>query len=61
VEGVVRDQAWSFDEVVGSAAFGPVSGWIILAGVLAFYCWLVYAALRRDVETVEATYGEVHV
>ncbi|NGO52840.1 DUF2270 domain-containing protein [Allomesorhizobium camelthorni] len=60
-EGTARELAWSFNEVIGSAAFGPISGWVILLGVAAFYCWLAYTALRPDVETVEATYGEVHV
>lgn len=60
-EGVAREAAWSVSEIVGNAAFGPVPGWIILLGVTGFYAWLAYTALSPDVETVEVTYGEVHV
>ncbi|WP_353644705.1 DUF2270 domain-containing protein [Mesorhizobium sp. WSM2239] len=60
-EGVARELAWSVNEIVGSAAFGPVPGWAIMLAVIGFYGWLVFMALSPDVETVEATYGEVHV
>ena len=60
-EGIVRDQVWSINEIVGNAVFGPLPGWVILLGVIGFYGWLAFMALSPDVETVEATYGEVHV
>jgi uncharacterized membrane protein len=60
-EGVARELAWSVNEVVGNAAFGPLPGWVILLAVIGFYGWLAFMALSPDVETVEATYGEVHV
>jgi uncharacterized membrane protein len=59
--GAVRDQAWSIAEVIGNAAFGPLPGWIVVLCVATFYACIVFIALTPDVETVEATYGEVHV
>lgn len=46
---------------VRNAAIGPVPGWVVIAGVAAFYGWLILVALRRDPAEGELAYGAVHV
>jgi len=59
-EGTARELAWSVNEIVGNAAFGPVPGWVIVLGVIAFYGWLAYTVvLTQDAD--EEAHGQVHV
>ena len=58
--GVAREIAWSFNEVVSNAAFGPIPGWAVLLGVAAFYAWIACAALLIG-DADEKAHGEVHV
>ncbi len=51
----------SFSEWLQNAAIGPVPGWAVIAGVAAFYGWILYAALRRSGGVGELAYGDVHV
>ena len=59
-DGVALDVARSLHEIVANAAFGPLPGWAILLGVIAFYCWLAYAALLAG-DSDKKEHGEVHV
>jgi uncharacterized membrane protein len=58
--GMAHDVARSFHEIIANAAFGPIPGWAILLGVIAFYCWLAYAALLIG-DPDEKEHGQVHV
>jgi uncharacterized membrane protein len=60
-DGTPGHFANSISEWTGGAAIGPVSGWMVVLGVAAFYCWTVYAALRRYAGGGELAIGEVHV
>lgn len=59
-DGVALDVARSLHEIVANAAFGPLPGWAILLGVIAFYSWLAYAALLAG-DSDKKEHGEVHV
>ena len=56
-----RDFATSMNDFLNNAALGPAPGWAIIAGVAAFYCWIVYATFRSPGKAGELTYGNVHV
>jgi uncharacterized membrane protein len=58
--GTEHDVARSLHEIVANAALGPIPGWAILVGVIAFYCWIAYAALLTD-DPDEKEHGAVHV
>jgi uncharacterized membrane protein len=51
----------SLSEWTNSAAIGPLPGWMMLVAVAAFYCWILYAALRRYAGEGELAIGDVHV
>ncbi len=63
----LQDQAASFRlahsvwEVLANAAFGSIPGWLVVAGVAAFFLWLLYACLRSPGDAGEGDFGEVHV
>lgn len=44
-----------------NAAFGPLPGWAVIAGVAAFYAWLGLSCLQRRALEGEFAYGDVHV
>src|SRR3954452_14934810 len=46
---------------VSNATVGPIAGWLVIAGVAAFYGGLLYAALRPFKAEGEIAYGDVHV
>ena len=60
-DGTPGHFAHSFLEWATGAAIGPVPGWAVVLAVAAFYCWLIYSALRRDVGAGELSIGDVHV
>jgi uncharacterized membrane protein len=61
-EGAPRAGApQAFLEMVRGMALGPVPGWAVLLAVLAFYGWLVGAALSARARAGDLTHGEVHV
>ena len=49
------------NEFVHNAAIGYVPGWVVLAGILAFYGWLAYVMLKHREALGELAFGEVHV
>ena len=51
----------SLQEVLVNAGFGPIPGWLVVAGVAAFFLWLLYASLRAPDDAGEGDFGEVHV
>ncbi|MET3844236.1 DUF2270 domain-containing protein [Bradyrhizobium sp. OAE829] len=53
--------ALTFHDWVRNAGVGPVSGWIISAVMLAFYGWIVIAALRTGGLQGELAHGDAHV
>ena len=53
--------ALSFHDWVRNAGVGPVSGWIISAIMLAFYGWILVAALRTHGRQGELAHGNAHV
>ncbi len=53
--------AFSFADSLHNAALGPLPGWLVLAVVMAFYGWVLYAALQRYVDAGELAHGDVHV
>jgi uncharacterized membrane protein len=53
--------ALTFHDWVRNAGVGPVSGWIISAIILAFYGWIVVAALRTHRRQGELAHGNAHV
>ncbi|MEK1890733.1 MAG: DUF2270 domain-containing protein [Phyllobacterium sp.] len=59
-DGAVHDVAGSLREIVTNAGFGPLPGWLVIAGVLAFYCCLAYLALSTG-EPEQQDYDEVRV
>src|SRR5262245_32278098 len=60
-DGTPGHFAHSFQEWATGAAIGPISGWAVVLAVAAFYCWIIYSALRRDAEGGELSIGDVHV
>jgi uncharacterized membrane protein len=52
---------YSLSEGVRNASVGPLPGWIVIMIVLSFYCWVLYATLRRHKDEGELAYGDVHV
>jgi uncharacterized membrane protein len=53
--------ARSLAEWENAATIGPLPGWMVMLLVVAFYGWIVYAALRRYVGEGELAIGDVHV
>ena len=53
--------ALSFQDWIRNAGVGPVSGWIISAVMLAFYGWIVVAALMTHGRRGELAHGNAHV
>ena len=60
-EGEPGRFARSLAEWTDSAALGLLPGWMVLVAVAAFYCWILYAALRPHAGEGELAIGEVHV
>jgi uncharacterized membrane protein len=60
-DGTPGHFAHSLSEWTSGAAIGPIPGWMVVLGVAAFYCWIVYAALRRYAGEGELAIGDVHV
>jgi uncharacterized membrane protein len=60
-EGGPGHFAHSLSEWMDGASIGPLPGWIVLMAVAAFYCWILYAALRRYAGEGELAIGDVHV
>jgi uncharacterized membrane protein len=56
-----EELAFSFHGTVANAALGPLSGWVVLAAVAAFYAWLGRQMLRRYEPGGELMYGSAHV
>ncbi|MBV8446969.1 MAG: DUF2270 domain-containing protein [Hyphomicrobiales bacterium] len=52
---------FSLPDWLGNAAIGPLPGWLVVLGVVAFYGWLAYAAFRHYEAEGELAYGNVHV
>ncbi|OJU70358.1 MAG: hypothetical protein BGO05_01845 [Rhizobiales bacterium 63-7] len=50
---------WS--DLIGNAALGPVSGWIVLASVGALYAMIVTASFYREHADDEFAIGDAHV
>ena len=40
---------------------GPLPGWTVTTGVMLFYLWILYAALRKPKGEGELAFGNVHV
>lgn len=53
--------AFSFAGSLHNAALGPLPGWLVLAVVVAFYGWVLYATLQRYSGSGELAHGNVHV
>lgn len=51
----------SFSELVENAAFGPLSGWLVLILVGLWHAGILYAALHKEPGEGELAHGEVHV
>jgi uncharacterized membrane protein len=51
----------SVDEVLRNAAIASIPGWAVLLGIVSFYGWLIYVALRHSIDRGELTHGQVHV
>ena len=60
-EGEPGRFAQSLSEWTNSAALDPLPGWMVFVAVAAFYCWILYAALRRYAGEGELAIGDVHV
>jgi uncharacterized membrane protein len=60
-EGGPGHFAHSLSEWADGAAIGPLPGWTVVIAVVAFYCWIAYAALRRYAGEGELAIGDVHV
>jgi uncharacterized membrane protein len=60
-DGGQAEFAYSLTEWVRDASVGPLPGQIVIAIVLSFYCWILYAVLRRYKDEGELSYGDVHV
>lgn len=60
--GAGQDElGFSLPDWLRNAAIGPLPGWLVIIGVLAFYGWLAYVAFRHYDEEGELAYGNVHV
>jgi uncharacterized membrane protein len=53
--------ALTFHDWIRNAGVGHVSGWIISAVIVAFYAWIVVAALRTYGRRGELAHGDAHV
>jgi len=51
----------SVDELLQNAAIASIPGWTVLLGILIFYGWLIYVALRHSIDSGELAQGQVHV
>jgi uncharacterized membrane protein len=51
----------STGELFQNASIGAVPGWLVLGGILLFYCWMIYIMYRHRESSGELAYGEVHV
>lgn len=51
----------STDEWMRNAALGPMPGWAVIALVVIFYGWVLFASLRPQKSKGELAYGDVHV
>jgi len=51
----------STGELLHNASIGSVPGWLVLAGILSFYAWMVYVMYAHRESTGELAYGDVHV
>ena len=58
---VHRDFVGSLREIIGNADLGPLPGWLIIAIVVLFYCWVAYATFRETEKAGELSHGDVHV
>jgi uncharacterized membrane protein len=56
-----RPFAHSLAEWATGAAIGPIPGWAVVLATSAFYCWIIYTALRRYAGEGEPSIGDVHV
>lgn len=61
VEGAKTDTVLSFDTVLAHAAFGPVSGAVVVGFVAVFYAVIFYGSLHVDMSDKELAHGSVHV
>ena len=59
-DGAQVDWRTPFVNVIASAQLGPVSGWIVLPAVTAFYAFLLWLALQSAGDE-DVAKGEVHV
>lgn len=57
----VTDISFSWPEVVANAAFGPMPGFAVIAAVIVFYAFILYASIRHASGEGEFAHGEVHV
>lgn len=48
-------------QIAHNARIGGLSGWIVVAGLTAFYGWLFYLLYKHQDIKGELSYGEVHV
>ncbi|MEH6692741.1 MAG: DUF2270 domain-containing protein [Pseudorhizobium pelagicum] len=60
-DGEQADVVFSWSEAVANAAFGPLPGWTVLAGVVVFYGFVFFASLHQASDEGELAHGEVHV
>jgi uncharacterized membrane protein len=51
----------SLSDGVRNASVGLLPGWVVIMIVSSFYCWILYAVLRRYKDKGELAYGDVHV
>ena len=60
-DGTPGHFAHSLAQWATGAAIGPVSGWVVVLVVAAFYCWIIYTSLQRYPGEGELAIGDVHV
>jgi uncharacterized membrane protein len=60
-DGAPAEFVYSLSEWARNAAIGPLPGWVMIMAVGSFYCWILYAALRRYKGEGELAIGDVHV
>ncbi len=60
-DGAPAEFVFSLPEWARNAAIGPLPGWVVVVAVASFYCWILYAALRRYKGEGELAIGDVHV
>jgi uncharacterized membrane protein len=51
----------SLGEWLRNASLGPLPGFAVIAGVVIFYGWILFAALRPQTSGGELAHGDVHV